>query len=261
MGCGGTSSFSAPERCLCADALLAHFDSSPQIGISYDASEVGIGAVLFHRYADGSERPIANVSKTLTESQRPYGQVEKEALAVIFALRKFHQFLYGRRFILVTDHKPLVALFGPAKGTSVLAANRLTQRSLALNQYDYSIEYQKTADHGNADALSRLPAGEDPQFDEEENDAEVDTVCSLRAVTTISLQMNPADPGLIAKESKKDPVICAVIRYTKEEWPQSADSEEMKHFRKLRHSLSTENGCLFHGVRIVIPKHLWNQVQ
>ncbi|KFD50450.1 hypothetical protein M513_08677 [Trichuris suis] len=123
-----------------------------------------------------------------------------------------------------------------------------------------AIEYRKTTDHGNADALSRLPAGEDPQFDEEENDAEVDTVCSLTAVTTINVQMNPADPGLIAKESKKDSVICAVIRYTKERWPQSEDSEEIKHFRKLRHSLSTETGCPFHGVWIVIPRHLRSQV-
>ncbi|KFD62002.1 hypothetical protein M514_25812 [Trichuris suis] len=241
MGCGGTSSFQRLKDALCGGAVLAHFDPPQQIGISCNASEVRIGAVLFHRYADGSERPIANVSKTLTESQRRYSQVEKEALAMIFALRKFHQFLYGRHFILVTDHKPSVALFGPAKGPPVLAANRLARWSLALNQYDYSIEYRKTTDHGNADALSRLPAGEDHQFDEEENDTEVDTDCSLKAVTTISLQMNPADPGLIAKESKKDPVICTVIRYTKEGWPQSADSEEIKHFRKLRHSLSMEN--------------------
>ena len=89
------------------DTLLAHFDSKQEISISCDASEVGIEAVLFHRYSDGSERPIANVSKTLTETQRRYSQTQKEALAIIFALHKFHHFLYGQKFILVTDHKPL----------------------------------------------------------------------------------------------------------------------------------------------------------
>ena len=84
------------------DTVLAHFDSSVPIGISCDASEVGVGAVLFHHYADGSERPILNVSKTLTDCQRNYSQIQKEALAIIYALRKFHQFLYGRKFILVT---------------------------------------------------------------------------------------------------------------------------------------------------------------
>ena len=84
-----------------------------------------MGAVLFHRYSDGGERPIANASKTLTTTQRGYSQIQKEALAIVFVLRKFHKFLYGRPFILITDHKPLLALFRPTKATPALAANRL----------------------------------------------------------------------------------------------------------------------------------------
>ena len=80
------------------------------MGIACDASNVGIGAVLFNCYPDGSERPISNVSKTLTPTQHCYSQIHKEALAVVFGLKRFHQFLYGRGFVLVTDHKPLIAL-------------------------------------------------------------------------------------------------------------------------------------------------------
>ena len=121
--------------------------------------------MLFHRYDHGSERPIANVSKTLTGTQRRYSQILKEALAVIFGLKKFHQFLYGKNFILVTDHKPLITLFGPRKGTPALAANLLDRWALTLSQYNCTIEYRKTADHGNADSLSFLPAGQDLKFD------------------------------------------------------------------------------------------------
>ena len=147
------------------DTVLAHYDPSQQIGTSCDASASGIGAVLFHRYQDGGERPISNASKTLTDAQGRYSQIRKEALAIIFALKKFHQYIYGRKFILVTDHKPLLALFGPTKPTPALAANRLARWALTLSQYDYTIEYRKTSEHGNADILSRLPIGPDAKFD------------------------------------------------------------------------------------------------
>ena len=84
-------------------------------GIACDASDCEIGAVLFHRYSDGSERPIANVSKTLSQTQRKYSQIHKEVLAIIFALTKFHHFLYGRIFIVVTDHKRLISLSAQTK--------------------------------------------------------------------------------------------------------------------------------------------------
>ena len=93
------------------------------MGISCDASNVGISAVLFHRFPD--ERPVANASKTLTGAQKKFSQIQKEALSIVFVLQKFHQYLLGRRFILVADHKPLLALFEPRKATPALAVNRL----------------------------------------------------------------------------------------------------------------------------------------
>ena len=126
--------FQALKYELSKEHVLVHFDPALQVGISCDTSNVGIGMVLFHRYPDGSERPISNVSKTLTPAQRHYSQIQKEALAVIFGLNKFHQFLYDRKFILVMDHKPLLALFNPSSGTPAMVANRLARRALMLSQ-------------------------------------------------------------------------------------------------------------------------------
>ena len=80
-----------------------------------------------------------------------------------------------------------------------------------LNQYDYTIEYRNTKQHGNADALSRLPQGPDSNFDREESDADIDTICTIK---TISMQIKPVDSELLAKETAKDPVLTNVIRYT-----------------------------------------------
>ena len=97
-----------PKDLLCKDTVPASFDRTLQIGISCDASDVGIGVALFHCYMNGSECPI----KTLTDTQCWYSQIEKEALAVIYGLKKFHHLLYRWSFNLVTDRKPLVTSFG-----------------------------------------------------------------------------------------------------------------------------------------------------
>jgi len=246
--------FSTIKEMLSSEKVLAHFDPSQILGISCDASNVGIGAVLFHRFSDGSERPICNASKTLTKAQRGYSQVQKEALAIVFALKKFHQFLYGRKFILVTDHKPLLSLFGPTKATPALAANRLARWALLLSQYTYQIEYRQTSAHGNADALSRLPAEEDRQFDEDEGEVEADHVC---VVQTIGRQLDPLDSQIVTKESSKDPVIAAAMRFCREGWPESRTDNP---YWKVRESLTVTNGCLFLGSRLVIPERLREQV-
>ena len=71
--------------------------------------------------------------------------------------RKCHQYLYGRKFTLITDHNSLTAIFGLKKGVPSLAAARLQQRGLLLSGYDYNICFKPTETHSNADGLSRLP--------------------------------------------------------------------------------------------------------
>ncbi len=133
-----------------------------------------------------------------------------------------------------------------------------------LNQYDYKIEYRKTSEHGNADALSRLPVGPDESFDGEESDADIDTVCMIK---TIGMQIKPVDSTVLAKETSKDPVLSKIIRYTREGWPPKSHADEdnkqgysVDDFRRIKDSLSTIHGCLVHGARIVIPASLQPQV-
>lgn len=74
-----------------------------------------------------------------------------------FCVKKFHRYLYGRKFTLATDHKPLTTILGPKKGIPLLAASRLQRWAVLLSAYDYNICYKSTTDHGNANGFSRLP--------------------------------------------------------------------------------------------------------
>ena len=92
----------------------------------------------------------------------------------------------------------------------------------------------------------------DTSFDGEEMEDDVDSVCLVR---TISRQINPDNPLLVVRETAKDPILSQLMRFVKEGWPH-AFSEELKDFKKLENSLSTENGCVFYGLRVIIPSTL-----
>lgn len=91
-----------------------------------DASSHGLAAVISHQMDSvNQERPIAYASRTLASVERNNSMIEKEALAIVFGITKYHQYLYGQRFLLLTNHKPLTLILDPKKGIPVLAASRI----------------------------------------------------------------------------------------------------------------------------------------
>lgn len=100
------------KKILSGPLVVGHYNPDDEIYIAADASAYGIGARIYHRFPNGQEQVIAYASKKLEAAQTNYGQIEKEALALVFAITKFHQYLFGHEFTLLTDHKPLVTIFG-----------------------------------------------------------------------------------------------------------------------------------------------------
>ena len=112
--------------------MLMHYDTKLPIHLAGDASNYGIGSVLSQVDAEGQGHPIAFASRTLSVCEENYSQVEKEAFSLIFGIRKFHKYVYGRHFTLVTDHRPLTTLFGSKSGFPPLAAGHLQRWALLL---------------------------------------------------------------------------------------------------------------------------------
>ena len=110
---------------LSCEQVLVHYDTTKPLVLATDASPYGVGAVISHRMENGEERPIAYASRSLTPAERNYAQLGKEALGIIFGVRKIHKYLYGRKFTLVTNHKPLTTILSPKKGVPTLAALKL----------------------------------------------------------------------------------------------------------------------------------------
>lgn len=148
--------FEAVKKEMVSDRVLVHFDPNKPLRLACDSSEYGIGAVLSHVMPDRSERPIMFISRILSDTERNYAMVCKEALSIFWTVSRLYEYLAGRKFEITTDHKSLQSLFGERKGLPKMASGRLQRWSLFLSGFYYSIRYIKGSEN-RADALSRLP--------------------------------------------------------------------------------------------------------
>jgi hypothetical protein len=98
-----SKAFSRIKESILSNKVLVHYNPNLKLIVASDASPFGVEAVLSHKIPDGSEKPIAFASRTLNEYEKNYVQIDKEALALVFAIKYFHQFVYGREFILRTQ--------------------------------------------------------------------------------------------------------------------------------------------------------------
>ncbi|UYV66132.1 K02A2.6-like, partial [Cordylochernes scorpioides] len=235
----------AIDKCknsITSERVLVPYDATLPLCLATDASQIGVGAVLSH-IIEGQERPIMFASRTLSVAEQNYSQIEKEALAIIYGVTKFHQFIYGRKFILITDHKPLVTILGSRSGIPTLSTSRLQRWALILSAYTYDIKFRRTQDHGNADLLSRFPVG-------------CEEIPRLNNVYALSyVEELPITAEEIATDTEKDEVLSLAKFYTQQGWPEKVADHLRPYFqRKLE--LTVDGECLVWGMRVVIPPSL-----
>ena len=199
---------------LSSKSVLVHFDPGLPTILSVDASPYGLGAVLAHQMPDGSARPIAFASRTLSVAERRYAQVDREALAVVFGTKKFHMYLFGRHFTIVTDHKPVLGLLNATRATPAVCIPRVLRWSVALGGYDYELIYRPGYSIPHADALSRLPLPVQPELVPGVSD-----ILLLQSDCSLKLSSQT-----IADLSRNGPVISKVMHCAMHGWPAHVDS-------------------------------------
>jgi len=242
------AAFKAAKEALSSDTLLTHYDPEKKLTLTCDASPDGVGAVLSHHDESG-ERPIAYASRTLNQAERNYSQLDREGLGIIFGVKKFHKFLFGRNFTIVTDHKPLLGLFGEHKSIPEHASPRVQRWAITLAAYDYQLKHKPGKENG-ADGLSRLPLKTDSLSYVPED---VDMLFAIIDNSNVNIDD-------VKRETQKDECLMKVYKFCLNGWPEETVSDELKPFKSRKLELSLENGCILWGSRVVIPKSLQNDV-
>ncbi|XP_049527925.1 uncharacterized protein K02A2.6-like [Dermacentor silvarum] len=238
--------FQKSKKMLTQDSVLTFYDPKKPLGLVCDASPYGVGAVLFHVVC-GQEKPIAYASRTLSSAEKGYAHIEKEALAVVFGVKRFHKYIYGREFTIYSDHLPLASLFGQTKPIPQMAAARMRRWMLLLAAYQYKWTYRKGAQVANADALSRLPLP---------NEADKsDYVLFFSAVEAV-----PLSASKIQAETEKDRTLSKVKLFVLNGWPERHSDVDIAPYFVRRNELSLDSGCLTWGTRVVIPESLQPEV-
>ncbi|CAM1324956.1 Uncharacterised protein r2_g3383 [Pycnogonum litorale] len=244
--------FQHSKALLQSSDLLVHYDPAKPVRLSCDASPYGIGAVLSHVLPNGEDKPISYASRTLSPSERNYAHIERETVSIIFGVKYFHKYLYGRSFEVVTDHKPLLGLIGEHKGISTTAASRIQRWSLFLGSYMYTLRFRPGSKHCNADAFSRLPI----------TDNSVKDFMPPEVVHTLNvLDDFPITSREIGRYTLKDNILARVINYVRDGWPEEAKEDVMlKPYYDKREELMIERNCIMWHNRIVVPATLREQI-
>ncbi|XP_031333894.1 uncharacterized protein K02A2.6-like [Photinus pyralis] len=227
-----------------SDRVVVPFEPTCPVILSTDASPYGIAAVLSHVENDDLEKPIAFASRSLTQAEQNYSQLDREALAIIFGVSHFQQYLIGRNFTLITDNQPLARIFHPKAKTSKTTSARLIRYASYLSSFDFNIQVKRGVENQNADCLSRAPikSKNSMSFDALQNEE----MHEVYEMTIFDISTDTINSDRIREETCKDRELQEII-------------EELSSTSK-DSSFTIDHGILFRDQRVVIPKSMQNEI-
>ena len=247
--------FENVKRAVCDAPVLRYFNSKLPTVLQCDSSETGLGATLMQE-----GHPIAYASRALTQTEQNYAQIEKELLAVVFGFEKFHQFTYGRKVLVESDHKPLEII---TKKPLHKAPKRLQRMLLRLQLYDYTVEYKKGSELYIADTLSRayIPGHSMKPKLEEVLSLQTSVEKEFESVKMSEFLSVSADrQEKIKIATQEDPCLKTVVRLISQGWESETIPPEAKPYYNVRDELVVENNIVFCGDRCVIPQSMRKEI-
>lgn len=235
--------FNHLKELLSSRPVLQFYDEEKEIRLSVDSSKDGMGAVIFQNGG-----PVAYASKALTETQQRYAQIEKELLAIVFGCHRFKQYIYGKKVVVETDHKPLESIFKKQLDKTPLRLQRLLINS---QNFDIEVKYVPGAKLYVADALSRS-SYVDLNFNIIENETEAHV--NLIQYASIS----PKQFNNLQNQTSNDEELILLTNIVKEGWPieKSKVPNIIKPYWKHRDEIVELDNVLVKGEQFIIPKSM-----
>ncbi|RUS87639.1 hypothetical protein EGW08_004624 [Elysia chlorotica] len=235
------NSFNKVKKTIANTPVLKYFSTEKPLEVQVDSSKDGLGAVLLQ-----NGQPIEFASRTLTESEKRWAQIEKEMLAIVYGLERFDQYTFGREVSVTTDHKPLEIII---KKPLSEAPRRLQRLLMKANRYNFNLNWARGTSLLIADTLSRASIcniQEDQKDDQEPK-------CHL------------PDPILqrIRTETDKDESLQCLKQTIQSGWPRSKNNlpADLTPYYDLQETLSIEDGLITKGERVLIPKSLRKEIK
>ena len=238
--------FLALKNLITQSETLRYYDVSKAVTLQVDASKAGLGAALIQEHG-----PVAFASKAMNETQCRYAQIEKELLAVVFACKRFHQYVYGKHIRIESDHKPLEAIF---KKPLSQAPSRLQKMLMQLQAYDITLVYKKGTEMYIADASSRAnpPDITDEQFERD--------IAAEHFIHLMSSESYVTDRKLkaIQEEIKTNETMQLLVQQIQSGWPENNSLLPMslRPYYPYRDELTTQNNLIFKAQNILTPPNL-----
>lgn len=234
--------FEIIKKHICTAPILQNFNSTLPVTIQCDASKDGLGCCLMQ-----NGKPVSYASRSLTSAEKNFSQIEKELLSVVWATKKFHYYIYGKKCSVLNDHKPLENLL--KKGIHAIPSTRLQRLKLKLLKYNIEFKYQKGRLMHIADLLSRSYL----------DDIDEDQTYMYEVIHCIGLsnymQCTKEQKQELILETTKDVELDYLRNYTLNGWPDNIKnvSENLKHYYKFRENISEDQQLLFMNERLIVP--------
>ena len=235
------------RKILCEEPILKFYDIDKDLILQVDASLNGLGACLLQ-----DNRPIAYASRSLTPAEENYANIERELLAIVYAVERFHQYTFGRKVIIQTDHKPLESIHTKPLGKT---PPRLQKLLLRLQRYQLDVKWVPGTMIKFADALSRAPLPNKISVLTKDDQDDIELMVNN---ITQNLPLSPWRIETLQRINETDHMFQKLHYYCKHGWPTSRKNVpvEFHRFWNIRADLYVQDRILTFNNRLVIPE-IW----